>query len=165
MLKGIRLFSRVPIIILTVRSEEPHIVKGLEWGADDFVSKPFRQLELLSRIQALTRRRGTQQKETPIVLGTLSLNPATGELTSDGKPVNVTVTEARILYQLMKNAGQVVTHANLAEALWGSDYPGAADSLKVYIRRLREKLEPDSSEPKLIITRPGVGYQIVKPGD
>ncbi len=164
-LKQVRLFSDVPILILTARSEEADIVKGLEWGADDFVTKPFRQLELLSRIQALTRRRGAEQKEAPVALGTLSLNPTTGELTSDGKPIKITLTEARILYQLMKNAGQVVTHSSLAEALWGSDYPGAADSLKVYISRLREKLETDSSEPKLILTRPGVGYQIVKPGD
>ena len=162
-LKQVRLFSDIPILILTARTEENDVVKGLEWGADDYVSKPFRQLELLSRVQALLRRRQTSQKETPVVLGQMSLNPVISELEYKDKKINLTVSESKVLYELMKNAGQVVTHTILAEALWGSDYPGASDTIKVYIRRLREKIEKDSSDPKFILTRPGVGYQMTRP--
>lgn len=161
-LKQIRLFSNVPILILTVRVEESDIVKGLEWGADDYVVKPFRQLELLSRVKALTRRRVASDRESPIVCGLLSFNPSACQLTYGGKEISVTPTEGRILYHLMKNAGQVVTHSSLAETVWGLDYPGAADSLKVYIRRLREKIEVDSSQPQLILTKAGIGYMLTR---
>lgn len=161
-LKEIRLFSDVPVIILTVRGDEADIVKGLEWGADDYIVKPFRQLELLSRIRALLRRQ-SGEGESVLVCGNLSFNPVTSELIFNGKNIGITPTESRILHELIKNPGQVVPHAALAEAIWGDDYPGAADSLKVYVRRLREKLESDSSNPKLILTKPGVGYMLVKP--
>jgi two-component system, OmpR family, response regulator VicR len=163
-LKQIRLFSDIPILILTARTEESDIVKGLEWGADDYMIKPFRQLELLSRIRALTRRRSNTDSETPKVLGAFSFNPATGQLTDGHKEISLTPTEGRILNHLMRNAGQVVTHSSLADAVWGNDYPGSADSLNVYIRRLREKLEFDPQQPQLILTKSGIGYIMIKPG-
>lgn len=161
-LKEIRLFSNVPIIILTVRSEEADIVKGLEWGADDYMLKPFKQLELLARLKAVVRRQQTPEADT-LVCGQLCFNPATRQLISGEKEISLTGTESHILNHLMKNAGQVVTHARLAEAVWGTDYPDAADSLKVHIRRLREKVEADPSDPRFIITKPGVGYLLAKP--
>jgi two-component system, OmpR family, response regulator VicR len=163
-LKQVRLFSDIPILILTARAEESDIVKGLEWGADDYMVKPFRQLELLSRIKALTRRRSSIDTETPIAVGPLVFNPSTGQLTFHQKDISLTPTEGRILNHLMRNAGQVVTHSSLADAVWGEDYPGAVDSLKVYIRRLREKLESEPQQPQLIITKAGVGYLLIKPG-
>jgi two-component system KDP operon response regulator KdpE len=163
-LKQIRMFSDLPILILTARTEESDIVKGLEWGADDYMIKPFRQLELLSRIKALTRRRGSSDSETPVILGPFNFNPATGQLAYNEKEISLTPTEGRILHHLIRNAGQVVTHSSLADAVWGEDYPGAVDSLKVYIRRLREKLERDPQQPSLILTKAGVGYVMVKPG-
>jgi two-component system, OmpR family, response regulator VicR len=163
-LKQIRLFSEVPILILTARAEESDIVKGLEWGADDYMVKPFRQLELLSRVKALTRRTSSPDIETPISIGALKFNPSTGQISFNGKDISLTPTEARVLHHLMRNAGQVVTHSSLAEAVWGEDYPGAADSLKVYIRRLREKLERAPQEPQLILTKAGIGYLMARPG-
>lgn len=162
-LKQIRMFSDIPILILTARTEESDIVKGLEWGADDYMIKPFRQLELLSRIKALTRRRSNADNELPIAVGHLNFNPSTGQLMFKEKEISLTPTEGRILNHLMRNAGQVVTHSSLADAVWGEDYPGAVDSLKVYIRRLREKLEVQPQEPQLIMTKAGVGYLMVKP--
>jgi len=161
-LKQIRMFSDIPILILTARTEESDIVKGLEWGADDYMIKPFRQLELLSRIKALTRRRTSPDNETPLCVGAIVFNPSTGQLISNSKEVNITPTEGRILQHLMRNAGQVVTHSSLADAVWGEDYPGAVDSLKVYIRRLREKLEAEPQEPQLILTKAGIGYLMTK---
>jgi two-component system, OmpR family, response regulator VicR len=163
-LKQIRMFSDIPILILTARTEESDIVKGLEWGADDYMIKPFRQLELLSRIKALTRRRTTNDNDVPISLGQLNFNPSTGQLSVNNRDINLTPTEGRILHHLMRNSGQVVTHSSLADAVWGEDYPGAVDSLKVYIRRLREKLEVEPQNPQLILTKAGVGYTMVKPG-
>lgn len=162
-LKRIRLFSLVPVLILTVRSDEDDIVKGLEYGADDYMVKPFRKLELLSRVQALLRRYATfQESEEPVVCGPLSLNPVTGEMIYKGQDIKLTNTERRVLLHLMRNCGHVVTYSSLAEAVWGGDYPDAANSLKVYIRRLREKIEAEPSDPKLILTTSGIGYALVK---
>jgi two-component system response regulator VicR len=162
-LKRVRLFSEVPILILTVRSDEADIVKGLEWGADDYVIKPFRQMELLSRIKLVTRRRGAFVEGAPLVCGPLQLDPSSGQLFHGEREINLTPTEGSIMNHLMKNAGRVVTHSGLAEAVYGVDYPDAADSLRVHIRRLRTKLEADPGDPKMILTRAGVGYLLAKP--
>ena len=162
-LKRVRLFSSVPIIILTVKSEEADIVKGLEWGADDYMIKPFRQLELLARLKTLTRRQNLLGATTPLVCGRLRFDPSTRELFQGDKEINLTSTEGHILHHLMKNAGHVVTHSGLAEAVWGENYDGATNSLRVHVRRLREKLESDPSHPKMIRTKAGVGYFLAKP--
>ncbi|MFC2056513.1 response regulator transcription factor [Chloroflexota bacterium] len=162
-LKQIRLFSVVPILILTVRSDEADIVRGLEWGADDYMVKPFRQLELMSRIKALTRRVSPSAEETPLVCGQLHFDPSTRQLTYGEREISLTRTEGSILEHLMRNAGRVVTHSSLAEEVWGEDYPDATDSLRVYIRRLREKVETEPSDPQIILTKTGTGYSLVKP--
>jgi len=161
-LRQVRLFSSVPTIILTVRSEEAAVVKGLEWGADDYIVKPFRQLELLARVKSLIRRKGPLDEES-LSYGQLELDVTSGTINYLGKEINLTVTESHILSHLMKNAGHAVTHLSLAEAVWGEDYPGATDSLKVHIRRLREKIEVDPGHPQLILTKTGVGYMLAKP--
>lgn len=163
-LKQIRAFSKVPILILTVRADEADIVKGLEWGADDYMVKPFRQLELMSRIKALTRRASPFDKESPLVCGQLRFDPSTRQLIYGGREINLTRTEGSILEHLMRNAGQVVTYSSLAEEVWGMDYPDATESLRVYIRRLREKIEAEPSNPQIILTRAGIGYLLAKPG-
>jgi two-component system KDP operon response regulator KdpE len=125
--------------------------------------KPFRKLELLSRVQALLRRSATfLDTGEPIVCGALSLNPTTGQIIYKGREIKLTNTERRILQHLMRNWGHVVTYASLAEAVWGSDYPDATNSLKVYIRRLREKMEDEPGEPRLILTTSGIGYSLSK---
>jgi two-component system KDP operon response regulator KdpE len=161
-LKQIRLFSSVPVIILTVRAEEADVVKGLEWGADDYIVKPFSQLELLARVKAQIRGQMRTREEQPIVCGPLRFDPATRELYYREREISLTRTEAQIVHHLMKNAGHVVTYSSLAEEVWGTDYPGAADSLKVHIRRLREKIEDDPSHPQLILTKSGVGYLLTR---
>jgi two-component system KDP operon response regulator KdpE len=161
-LRQIRRFSAVPTIILTVRADEADVVKGLEWGADDYITKPFRQLELLARVKSMIRRH-TPAEESILTYGHLKLEPETAQLHIDDKEIALTVTENHILGHLMKNAGRVVTHSNLAEAVWGDDYPGATDSLKVHIRRLREKIEEDPGKPRIILTKTGIGYFLAKP--
>ena len=161
-LRQIRRFSAVPTIILTVRAEEADVVKGLEWGADDYITKPFRQLELLARVKSMIRRHSPSE-ETALVFGKLRLDNETGQLHMGEKEIALTVTENNILGFMMKNEGRVVTHSNLAEAVWGDDYPGATDSLKVHIRRLREKIEEDPGKPRIILTKTGIGYFLAKP--
>jgi two-component system, OmpR family, response regulator VicR len=162
-LKQIRLFSSVPIVILTVRGDEDDIIKGLELGADDYIVKPFRQMELLSRLKVQLRRQISPDEEAPVVCGPLRLDPSTFQLKYGGKEISLTLIEGHIMYHLMKNAGHMVTHSKLAEAVWGEDHPGATDSLRVYIRHLREKLEADPGNPKLILTKVGVGYILATP--
>jgi two-component system response regulator VicR len=162
-LKEMRAFSDVPVMILTVRGEETDVVKGLEWGADDYMIKPFRQMELLSRIKALTRRANPSSTGASLVCGELRFNPATRQFFRGEKEINLTRTEGTILQHLMRNAGQIVTHSSLAESVWGDDYPDAVDGLRVYIRRLREKIETDPDNPQFILTRAGVGYSLAKP--
>lgn len=161
-LKEIRLFHNVPIVILTVRADEADIVKGLEWGADDYMVKPFKQLELLARLRAITRRQRPSQGEL-LICGKLRFNPTTRQLFYGDKEISLTGTESQILHQLMQNAGYPVSHSSLAEAVWGADYPDAADAIKVHIRRLREKLEADPSNPQFILTKSGTGYLLAKP--
>lgn len=162
-LRRIRLFSAVPVIVLTVKSGEADITRGLEWGADDYLTKPFRQKELLARLKVQLRRQTSPDEEAPIVCGSLRLDPSTYQLTYGSREISLTIIEGRIMQHLMRNAGHVATHARLAEAVWGEDYPGALDSLRVYIRYLREKLEANPSSPKLILTKPGIGYLLTKP--
>jgi len=161
-LKQIRTFSDIPVLILTVRGEEADIVKGLEWGADDYMVKPFRQLELTSRVQALTRRSGPTIKEMPLSFGKLRFSPATRQLLNDTIEINITQTEAAVLECLMKKQGEVATYSELAEVVWGSDFPESVDSLRVYIRRLRQKICKDPDRPQIIMTKSGVGYFLAK---
>jgi two-component system response regulator VicR len=160
-LKGIRLFSSVPILILTARADESDIVKGLEWGADDYMLKPFKQFELLARIKGIMKRHGLQNDES-LVCGNLRFEPASLRLWCRQKEVKISRTEGLILGLLMRNAGNVVTYTSLSETMWGDSFPEAHDSIKVHIRHLREKLEENPSQPQLIITKQGIGYSLSK---
>jgi DNA-binding response OmpR family regulator len=162
-LRRIRGFSAVPVIILTVMTEEDDIIKGLEWGADDYITKPFRKMELLARMKTILRRQNSSQ-DTPLVLGRLKYDPSGRRFFNLDKEIVLTGTEADILYHLMKQAGRVLSHSKLAEHVWGDDYPGAADTIKVHIRHLREKIEIDPGHPEIILTRPGIGYLLAVPG-
>lgn len=158
-LKQIRQFSMVPVVIVTVKDTEADIVKGLDWGADEYIIKPFGQLELLARIKAVLRSRlyanGT---DTPMTIGRMRLNVSTGELISGSQKIYLTRTEANILNLLMKQLGQVVTHTELSDVIWGDTYPHANEALRVYIRRIRKKLTVAPECSVSIHSRPGVGY-------
>ncbi len=162
-LKSIRLFSSVPVVVLTVRGEERDVSRGLDRGANDYITKPFRKLELLSRLKAQLRKQVNPDEEAPIVCGSLRLDPSTYQLTHGSKEISLTAVEGRILENLMRNAGHVTTYSRLTEAVWGEDYPGAIESLRVYIGYLRAKLEIDPKKPKIIRTKAGVGYSLINP--
>ncbi len=160
-LRQIRLFSDIPILVLTVRSGETDIVKALGLGADEYVTKPFKPFELAARIKALLRR-SRDRNTNPISFGKLKFDPSTFKFTSGKEEINLTRTEGLILARLMKNGGDVVPHDELIESVWGENYPDAGNNLKVYIRYLREKLEKDPANPEMILTKPGIGYFLTR---
>jgi len=162
-LKEIRSFSMVPVIILTVKGDEGDIVKGLEWGADDYIVKPCGQLELLARVKARIRDMNRYSDDSPLSYGSLRFNPATRQLLNRDSEANLTAVEAQIIHSLMKNSGQIVIYSDLAEEVWGEEYPGSVDSLRVHIRRLREKIEENPGRPRIILTKTGLGYYLGKP--
>ncbi len=162
-LKAIRLFSSVPVVVLTVRGEEKDVIRGLDYGANDYIAKPFRKSELLSRLKAQVRKQTAGDQESPVICGPLHLDPSTHQLTYGAREISLTAVESRILEHLMRNAGHVTTYSRLTEAVWGEDYPGAIESLRVYIGYLRAKLEVDPKKPNIIRTKAGVGYSLIKP--
>lgn len=165
-LKKIRAFSNVPIIIVTVRSEEMDKIKGLELGADDYITKPFSHMELLARIQAVLRRTSVPEskvKEKPFYSSGLNIDFATRTVVVDGQPVKLTPTEYNLLHYLVMNADTTLTHRALLEKVWGEEYLDSPEYLKVYIQRLRNKLEVDPGKPQLIISQRGIGYKFVRP--
>jgi DNA-binding response OmpR family regulator len=159
-LKSIRRFSDVPVIMLTVRDDELGKVQGLELGADDYVTKPFGHLELLARVRAVLRRAQSlpMVHEQPFVSGDIQVDFARREVTIRGQPVALTGTEYRLLYHLIRNAGRIMTHEALLARVWGREYTDEISYLKSYVSRLRNKLEQDPHHPDYILTEYGVGY-------
>ncbi len=166
--RRLREFSTVPIIILTAKGEEVDKVKGLELGADDYLTKPFGVPELLARIKAVLRRTRvppTQRQEPVFNLSNFSVNFAQRRVVAHGVDVKLSPTEYKLLYELVTNAGRVVLHQDLLARVWGREYRDETEYLRVYIRYLRQKIEEDPSQPKLILTEPGVGYRFAAPAD
>ena len=159
-LKFIRVFSDVPVIMLTVRDDELSKVQGLELGADDYVTKPFSHLELLARVRAVLRRAQSLPlaQEHPFTSGDIHVDFVRRQLSVRGQPVPLTGTEYRLLYHLIRNAGRVMTHEALLARVWGREYTDEISYLKSYISRLRNKLESDPHNPEYILTEYGVGY-------
>ncbi len=163
-LQAIREESTVPVIMLTARSEESDKVKGLDLGADDYITKPFSPRELISRVKAVIRRAElpAQVEKAPIVIDDrLSVDFNRREVIVEGKPVKLRPTEWRLLYHLMQNAGWVVPHETLLSKVWGWEYRDETQYLRLYITYLRQKIEPDPAHPKYILTERGVGYRFV----
>jgi len=166
-LRQVRLFSDVPIIILTVRGEEIDKLKGFELGADDYVTKPFSHLELLARVKAVLRRRDSFQAGAnmePFTSGDLKIDYAARQVFIRGGEVKLTPIEYGLLYQLTVNVGRVMAHSELLANVQGPEYAEASENLKVYIQRLRGKIEETPSQPKYILTERGVGYRFIKSG-
>lgn len=160
-LKQIRLFSRIPVLILTVRGDERDVVQGLALGADDYIVKPFRQMELLARVKALLRRTTAPEEDLGIRVGCLRFGRSITELLCNGQRAQLTVTEGKIIHHLMRMVGQVVTYKSLAETLWGDEYPGARQSLKVYVNHLRKKLDSIGDPQAVIQNEAGIGYILI----
>ena len=161
-LQQVREFSNVPIIMLTAKGEDMDKILGLEYGADDYVTKPFNILEVKARIKVILRRvsRVVQEKQDDgvIVSGDLRLDTDNRRLHIAGKEVNLTSKEFELLELLVTNPGKVYGREKLLELIWGKDYPGDVRTVDVHIRRLREKIEASPSEPRYVQTKWGVGY-------
>ncbi|AZT91520.1 response regulator transcription factor [Caldicellulosiruptor changbaiensis] len=158
--KKVREFSEVPIIMITAKADEVDKVLGLELGADDYITKPFGIRELIARIRANLRRTSQQSNSDGKVLkaGKLTLNPETFEVKKDGKIIELTVREYELLKFLMSQKGQVFSREELLEKVWDYEYYGDVRTVDVTVRRLREKIEDNPSEPVFILTKRGIGY-------
>lgn len=159
----IRSFSTVPVIMLTARSERADLLMGFESGADDYLTKPFDILELKARVRALLRRASIAAPAAPkpsgvLTHGHISVDEQRRRVEKSGEAVELTVKEFELILFLMKNPGRVYSRESLLDLVWGYDYQGDTRTVDVHIRRLREKLELDPANPKLINTKWGVGY-------
>ena len=162
--RDLRARSRVPIIMVTARNSEIDAVVGLEVGADDYVTKPFRLRELIARVRAALRRVPLSDEEEPdrpevLDVGDVRLDAARHEVFVRGSSVALPLKEFELLELLMANAGRVLTRDVLIDRIWGPNYFGDTKTLDVHIKRLRSKLEPDSARPTRIVTVRGVGYR------
>jgi DNA-binding response OmpR family regulator len=163
-LRQIRAFSDVPVVMLTARDDTLDLVKGLELGADDYVTKPFNHLELLARVKAVLRRLDMPAPAARVPSfhsGELEMDFARQEVRLAGQRVELTPPEYKLLYHFVRNAGYVLTHGTLLAKVWGREYVDEVDYLRVYVRRLREKLGDDPEHPRYIRTERGLGYRFV----
>jgi DNA-binding response OmpR family regulator len=160
--QAIREFSDVPIVMLTAKGEDMDKILGLDYGADDYITKPFNILEVKARIKAITRRTSGSkervQESSELEKGDLRLDCDSRRLYIQGREVNLTTKEFDLLELLVKNENKVYSRENLLGIVWGKDYPGDVRTVDVHVRRLREKIEDNPSEPKYVHTKWGVGY-------
>lgn len=158
----IRGFSDVPIVMLTAKGDDMDKILGLDYGADDYITKPFNILEVKARIKAIMRRTsGKREKEEAVKViesGDLKLDGESRRLFILGKEINLTAKEIDLLELLVMNPGKVYSRENLLNIVWGYEYPGDVRTVDVHVRRLREKIEKNPSEPKYVHTKWGVGY-------
>ena len=163
--RRIREMSNVPIIMLTAKGGEEDIARGLDYGADDYLTKPFRVKELLARVRAVLRRAALPPPtEEPVTYSDeyLTVNLAERRVVVQGEPVKLTPTEFRLLALLVKNAGRVLTFQQILEHVWGWEYQDDVDYVRIYVWHLRQKIEEDPSQPRYILTEYGVGYRFEK---
>lgn len=163
--RRIRERSNVPIIMLTCMTDERDIVRGLELGADDYVTKPYRRLELAARIQAALRRGRYPITDEPLVRidDRLAFDRAEHQVIVDGQPTDLSATEARLLGCFVDNANRVLTHQSLMRQVWGWEYAEETHYLKVYVHYLRKKIEANPRRPRYILTERGIGYRFNTP--
>jgi len=159
----IREFSSMPIIMLTAKGDDMDKILGLEYGADDYITKPFNILEVKARIKAIMRRASknnsvSESNNKTLTFGAMKIDSDNRRVYIDGKEVNLTAKEFDLLELLINNPNKVYSRENLLNIVWGYDYPGDVRTVDVHIRRLREKIESNPSEPKYIHTKWGVGY-------
>ena len=164
MLERLRGWSTVPVIVLSVRSHEGEKVRLLEKGGDDYVVKPFGMAELLARAHAAMRRYVRVSTGEPVVkIGPLTIDLAARIVTIDGARVLLTPKEYRLLQLLAQHAGNVVTHQFLLKEIWGAPHLNDTHYLRIFMRKLRQKIEADPTQPRILLTELGVGYRLVTP--
>jgi len=166
-LRRIRELSGIPVLILSAKSEEDDIVLAFEEGADDFVTKPFGKRELLARVEALLRRSGTRSQEgfegvVSVCGGDIVIEAQSRHVAVQGTRVKLTPREYDLLHLLALNAGAVLPHETIIRRVWGYDYEGNIDNLKLYVWYLRRKIEPDPKQPRYLLTERGVGYRLAR---
>lgn len=160
--RRVREFSSVPIIVLSAKGAEGDKVAALDAGADDYITKPFGMEELLARLRAVLRRLPASESESSVLkVGDLTIEMDERRVTVGDSEVKLTPKEFDVLRYLVKNAGKVVTHRALLQAVWGSESTEQTEYLRVFINQLRRKIEPDSHHPKYIVTEPWVGYRFM----
>ncbi len=161
-LQQVREFSDVPVIMVTAKSEDMDKILGLDYGADDYITKPFNILEVKARIKAIMRRAGKQnadQEENKVIVkGDMTIDCDSRRVLIGDREVNLTAKEFDLLELLASNPGKVYSRDDLLNIVWGYEYPGDARTVDVHIRRLREKIEENPSDPKYVYTKWGVGY-------
>ena len=155
-----------PVVMLTAKGEEIDKINGLTLGADDYITKPFRPLELIARVKAQLRR--AEYKQSPsqaqlIKIGAITIDPDGCRIMKDNREIELTAREFEILHYLAQNTGRVISRERLYETVWGEDSFGCDNTIMVHIRHLREKLESDPAAPEYIITMKGLGYKLVNP--
>ncbi len=159
--RRLRTFTEVPIIVLSAKGEETDKVDALDMGADDYLTKPFGVEELLARVRAVlrrTRREGLDTGARLLIKGTFVLDPESRQVAVNGQGTRLTPTEFDLLHHLMRNSGKVVPHNVLLSEIWGSEYRNQTEYLRVYVGRLRQKVETDPAHPRHLVTEPGLGY-------
>ena len=155
----IRRWSQVPIVVLSAVGDERQKVRALDAGADDYITKPFGSEELLARIRAVLRRR-SDDGDSPVTIGDLEIDLADRSVRRGGEEVHLTPIEFDLLSQLAEHPGRLVTHRQLLHAVWGPGYEDETHYLRVHFAHVRSKLEPDPSNPRYVITEPGIGYRL-----
>ncbi len=160
-LKDIREWSQIPIIILTVRNAEEDIINALNSGADDYLTKPFNTGELIARINANLRRSAQIQNNSIFINGPLTIDLVSHIASNNDQEIKLTATEYSLLVLFAKNIGKVLTHKFILKEIWGPSYIDQSQYLRVFVGQLRKKIEEDPSNPKMIVTESGVGYRMV----
>lgn len=160
-LTRLREWSKVPVVVLSVRDREEDKIAALDNGADDYVTKPFGTGELLARVRVALRHAQPAAELTVFRTGDLQVDLTSRIVTRKGKELKLTATEYSLLRLLVQHAGKVLTHRQILREVWGPNYSEQTHYLRVYMGHLREKLEPDPSQPTLLITEPGVGYRLM----
>jgi two-component system, OmpR family, KDP operon response regulator KdpE len=158
--RRLREWTQIPILILSVRGGEADKVEALDAGADDYLTKPFGIGELMARIRVAMRRVAITAPEAAFTSGGLTMDLARRSVTVDGRDIQLTPTEYDLLRALVKQAGKVLTHRQLLREVWGAGYESDTHTLRVNISNLRRKIEPDPSQPRYVVTEPGVGYRL-----
>jgi two-component system, OmpR family, KDP operon response regulator KdpE len=164
-IRRVREWSDVPIIVLSARDREVEKIEALDLGADDFVNKPFGVGELMARMRTALRHRMQGQAETPVLkVGNLEIDNLRHRVTRDDEEVKLTPKEFELLSFLARHCGKVLTHKQILTAVWGPAHAADTQYLRVYVGHLRQKIENKPDDPRIVVTEPGVGYRIAEPG-